>query len=226
VRRKVFAAGLLSLLVLGAAAGPADARRRCAAQDSKTLVASERVRIFAWHIVSAVEYDVYGCLYRRNRRYKLDHHSTPEPDGYASWNEVKLITVAGRYVAWAKDSGFEFGNLTSVTVVDLRTGAAKHSWDAGGGGYAQDTPDWETHHRGVWSVTDLVLKPGGAVGWIVGTFEGDWYFDEQPAVYKSDATVEGMQLDRGTGLSKESLAASGSDMYWMNDGQPRSAAFY
>ncbi len=84
-----------------------------------------------------------------------------------------------------------------------------------------------TDHRGVWSVTDLVLKPGGAVAWIVGTFEGDSYFDEQPAVYKSDAAAEGMQLDRGAGVDKESLAASGSDeSYWIKDGQPRSAAFY
>jgi hypothetical protein len=225
MRRKALVTGLTALVVL-AAAGPADARRRCGARDSKTLIATERARIFAWHIKSADEYDIYGCLYRRNQRYKLDYHSNPEPDGYGPYIEVKLITVAGRYVAWAKDWEEKFGTLTTVTAVDLRTGVQKHSWRAGSGVNAPETPGYETEHRGAWGVTDLVLKPGGAVGWIVRTFEGDYYADEQPAVYKSDATVEGMQLDRGTGLVKESLAASASDLYWMKDGQPRSAGFY
>ena len=97
---------LLSLLVLGAAAGPGDARRRCAARDSKALVSTERARVFAWHIESAAEYDVRVPL-QTNRRYKLDHHSPQSRTG-TLLIEVKLITVAGRYVAWAKDPRVRF----------------------------------------------------------------------------------------------------------------------
>ena len=218
--------GVVVLAVLASVpASPADARQRCAASGSKTLEATERARVFRWQATSPDSYEVYGCLYRRNRRLKLDFNQT-EDDPYGPYVEIRLITLAGRHVAWVNDWSERPGRRTTVNVVDLRSGRKMHSWTGGGEQFGYYTPGWETDHRHVYSTTDLVVKPSGAVAWIAWTRVGEPYRDYEYTIYKSDATGEGILLDSGVNLDKDSLALSGSTIYWTKDGRAHSATLY
>jgi len=218
---------LMSLLALVAQpASGATKRAPCAAKKSKTLAATERARVFRWRVESPESYYVYGCNYRRNQRWQLDYNQTGDGP-YGPFAAVRLITLAGRYAAWANDYSDRVGNKTTVSVVDLTTGATRRSWVGGAEGLNYYNLDWDATHRHVYSTTDLVVKRrGGAAAWIALTRVEEPGGGLGHTVFKSDATGHGVALDSGGSIDRDSLALAGSTVYWTSGGEARSAPLY
>jgi hypothetical protein len=211
MRRRTF--WLLALMLAGALALPSlsDARRsRCQPKRSRTVVATGAARIFTLSKVHEGNHVqlVYGCAFSKNRRYLL---SRVEDDGeYATGSATQDPRLLGRRVAYvlvgidSARSKFGGGNPgSSLVVKDLRTGRVVSS---------ATTPE----NAGV---ADFDATRSGALAWIEAAYHD--FAAPTYRVFKQDAGGQTL-LDSTSGISGDSLAISGSTVYWTNAGSARS----
>ncbi len=183
-----------------AAAGDRDPAR-CKAKESKTLVKTRYVRVF--ETPGAGEFDskyMYGCLYSRGKRIKLDE---AEDADFTSSEAYDLVTVAGRFVAWRHERvdlsckgncppGYDT-NPNWIEVYDLRNRTRRRI-------HLEAEP------------SRLVAATTGGVAWLV---QG-----AQLELRASDADGERL-LDAGA-IDPGSLSVRGRILSWLNAGQARS----
>jgi hypothetical protein len=214
MRRRTF--WLLALLMVGALGVPpaSDAARRskCEPKRSTTILATGSARIFAMtkRRGEAVERRVFGCLYRKNKRYLL---SELDDDGYyATGAQTAFPLLLGRRVAYvsvevdtARSKYMAGSPAPSVRIVSLRNGRLIRN---------------ATLPENV-GVSDFDASPSNAMAWIEAAYPP---YGGTPSyrVSKLDAAGQTL-LDAGAGVSGDSLAISGSAVYWTSGGMPHSA---
>ena len=175
--------------------------RRCYPRGSETLAASAWARVYT--LVGAEAERIVACNLRSGRRVLVDEvyaRQTHDVDRAAFAEPFVAVAIRGCL-------GGSCGGRR-VQTVDLARGTVR-TVDGGEGGD--------------WRVTDLELRPSGAVAWI-GTLaaEGLAEYTELNACSPSDCA----RLDGGAGLERGSLAqATLERLYWTGAGVPRSAPF-
>ena len=198
-----------ALLLLGVTAVPADAaaRPRCKLAGSKTIVATKTARVMSREVNEVRRY--YGCRYRTNRRRLMAREET---DDQGAGDTPFLIQLRGPFVAVATrhfDAADRFappeflGHPGVAHAIDLRSGAHRRANAVSGVARSSE-------------VTDLVLKPNGSLAWI-----GSSPYE----VHRWEAGGADTVLESGTDIAPESLAESGTWLYWLRGGAPRFAAF-
>jgi hypothetical protein len=199
MRTPLLLAALAAVAVACAAmpevAGADHRHRRCFPKFSRTIAVSDRARIYETAQDDNGHSATVVCAFRTGRRVLLG-------DSYdldVAYN-VTMVRFAKWRVAVAWYSSTKPSPYTAgLDLVDMRRGERR--------GVAT------MYSEG--SFTDVELKPNGSLAWI-----------QQRAgavtVIKVDASGR-HELDSGTGIARDSLALSGSWLYWTNDGQPRVA---
>jgi hypothetical protein len=147
-------------------ASSSPARSKCDRPFSSTLVETSKVRVYAMPKESTSQPEhrdpaiggrpVFGCLKTTGEPRLLD---LPEVSGekHAYWVEVhsSALAVSAPLVAYAYTQYYLDTHQTWIRVRNLRTGRVIRSCLVGGA-IAPSTPP---------HVPDIVLGPGGAVGW-------------------------------------------------------------
>lgn len=211
---------LLTLAVVVALGLPAAAQARpCATRGGESIDANQRGRVY--YNKGKARY--FGCLYGTNKSYALTYPPATETGG-APESADQGPLLAGRYAAIATSQRPSVGVvILRVRVRDLRTGRTVHKWRRHSANEGLGTG--EPHTR---AITDLELERSGSVAWIVEATVPPDYRSDAPSAYvmKSDRSGRNQLLDTGAGIGFASLALSDSTLYWMNDGQPRTAPLY
>lgn len=206
---------LLALLLVATTAPAASAGARdparCKAKQSRTLVETPYVRVF--EKPGAGDSDstnLYGCLYSRGRRIKLDR---AWDDGLTRSDAYDLVTVGGRFVAWRHNR------------VDVSCKAACPQW--------HDTnPKWiavydlreRTRRRIDADVSGdaLVVTTTGGAAWLEqASSPVEPVLGDEFELRASDADGERI-LDSGR-IEPRSVTARGGVVSWVRDGQRRQA---
>lgn len=209
---------LATVLSLGSSwLGPAAAEARsraCASPGSKTLRQTSQVRVYRKRGL------VVGCHFRSNRRTLF-----VEPVDLESLT-VEQLRITGPYAGFNIFSRGRDGTSSLVVVLNLFTGRTVRRESRGGG--RMQGPGTEAV-----SVTDLVLREDGAVGWIydITAFGGDasdrtTTVTRTFEVRKSDegsGRVASTLLDSGLSVDPRSLAIRGTTISWKNAGALRTA---
>jgi hypothetical protein len=161
-----------------------------------TIAANEHVRVYRRG--SSSSYTAYACATKTGRVRKLGTFDREE-------GGARLFRIAGTRVAFDDLScgGGSAGCIGAVRVVEVRSGARRAAANASGTGIARD----------------LELTRTGAIAWTRAPASGQ---PDAGELRKLDADGEAV-LDAGPDLDKESLAVSGSTLYWTRGGMPRSA---
>ena len=199
----------LTLVVVGAiAASPqvaaAETRRACEPRGSEVVLENTEARIYFVHKGTA--YRAYACS---NRRRNPRHHLLARWRGCectAPEDFEPQVWLAGEVVAWNQvycDPNGESctGYTTSMRVT---SGRPLRTADTG-------------------PIMELALKPNGSFAYLrfvrndLSTPADDVF-----EVHKTDEQGAAL-LDAGRGIDMGSLAQAGSRLYWLNDGQPRTA---
>jgi hypothetical protein len=150
-----------------------------------------------------------GCVFGRKRSFSLG--GPPEGSSQGAGG-TRQLTLAGTVVAYEGFSTETGGVEESIILArDLRSGKRLHKAPTG-------TPSVPNANRvGIGAATALVVKPDGAVAWIVATAEASRY-----QVHAIDKTGS-RELAAGPDIAPESLALAGSTLYWTQGGRPMSA---
>ena len=205
-RRRTAIAAVLAAVLVALAAVPANAdaatrkkRAPCSAKGSVTMLATERARIYR---VGEDEFDVYGCLYRVNRRHLLTSYF--DCDCSRADDQPPGLWLAGDYVAYNPWScspvDFScFGRVVSRRLTRI------------------SLPRFRIENTA--RVSDLVLRPNGSIAFIQGPARD---FGET-RLRAFDSSGE-RWLDTGPGIEPESLGLSrGGRLYWKKGGAPFTA---
>lgn len=171
------------------------------------MTATPRARVFRSRPSTDLgdEYDVYGCLYNRNKRVLL---TTVEEEIF----DPGPVVLAGRYAAIGEGGTSSQGEFSEVTRVDLRSGKRTTAGPVRGGSGGD-----------VSFVTDLEMKSSGSVAFVRAFAQGG---SDQPRTYEVSTFSSGRTktLSSGADVDPKSLALSGSILYWIKGGLPNSAA--
>lgn len=161
-----------------------------------TIAANEHVRVYRRG--SSRSYTAYACATKTGRVRKLGAFDIEE-------GGARLFRLAGTRVAFDDLScgGGSAGCIGGVYVVEVRSGVRRGAANASGTGIARD----------------LEVTRAGAIAWTRAPASGA---PDPGELRKLDADGE-VVLDAGSDLDKESLAVSGSTLYWTRGGAPRSA---
>lgn len=200
-----------------AAAPHADAKPlrtpKCAAKHSKTALASRSTRV--WTRKSAGGIDVFACLYKKGRSYRLGF--TDECQNEVQATDYRL---AGSFIAYVETTCGLVSGDDRVIVRNLKSGKVK--WAASG---ATGTP--AQGQEASTYVTDLELKADGSVVWI-GAYDADSSGsnqDKQVRKLEPNAPAGGVLVDHGVDVLTGSLALSSTTppsgltlFYWMRGG--------
>lgn len=198
---------VLSLLLALIPSATGEARRQvvCAKKAGKTLLRTSDARVFK------KRRQVYACLLRKRRAFRLRGHALPYGD-----DDIRDFRLRGRFVAYSlrRSSG------RRVRVKELRRGRTIH-----------DAKVALVSRIGFTALTDLRLKRNGSVAWIVKTQPYDVALKLYPLpeeflpdfeVGKSDRTGQAL-LDRGHYIAPGSLSVGGSTVSWIRGGRSHSA---
>ena len=167
---------------------------RCFPRGSDTVAMSARARVYETAEDENQNYAVVACALRTGRRVVL---GTGMDIDYTYAVTTVRFTKWQLAVAWYSSSRYFYS--AGLDLVDLRAGTKNGVTSMGWSG----------------SVTDVELKPNGSVAWIQ-------HREGTTTVMKQDASGR-HELDSGAGVARDSLALSGSWLYWTKDGQPRVA---
>jgi hypothetical protein len=148
-----------------------------------------------------------GCVYGQSRIIGLGE--TPSGSG-SGGGGVTPTAVAGNDVA---GTGYGYSSVLSyesneVWVLNLLTGESAQRWDV---------------HEGL-GIPSLVLKADGSVAWVADSYVNTATGFHQEWVYKMDRS--GLKLlAHGTDIESDSLAlaADGTAVFWIENGEPFSA---
>jgi len=196
--------------VVAAAAAPA-----CQLKASHTIAHNDYARIYQR------SGDTFGCLYSRNRRYKISGYRPRDDFGVAGQRNIRL---AGRYVAF---EDFLEGQDMRYTVVvfDLISGRQLHHVATG-----PTPPDTGVHGfaYGIGPTTTIQLRATGAVAWIASN---RYTLQPQYEVRKRDTnSARGSNGDlgtkllaRGPNIAPASLRLHRTTLTWIDSGESRTA---
>ena len=212
---------LAFLAVAGALAVPATVpsaagAATCQVSGSKPEEASRSARVFSRRESRRAEgrrtrapvRAWYGCLHSRGRRVGLGVVGAAG----VFLDRIAPVRLAGRYVGHANEFTASPGDATGavVLVTDLRTGRVKRRFE--------NAPTFSTY-----DVTDLELSVTGSVAWIARVRSGAGGAEIHEVVKMDSTTATAQVLDAGPSIAPDSLALSGSTLYWTNGAVPRSA---
>jgi hypothetical protein len=206
---KTFTAALLALAALlapaaiGAASGPpASVQARCMPRGARSLAASRTARVYSWHSA------VYGCVDATGQLRKLGGAGVcNRPDG-----AVAPATLAATIVAYGLERcGVDTGSST-VVVLNLSTGIRRAALPAA---------TLPAGAESFSSVTSLVLRRDGAVGWIARSAS----VVRRRTTYEVHRFAGGKSslLDSGGSIAPASLRLAGSLMTWRHGTATRSS---
>ena len=173
--------------------------KRCYPKGARTIAASDRARVYEW--TSEEDDSRYiACVFRTGRRIELGFSESAARSSF----DIPLVRFAKWQLAYVWRGCLVYCN-TGVQRVNLRTGKRR--------GFASDD---------YISVPDLELRSNGSLAWIQQEFDSSTRQLRDIRVLKHDAggTTE---LDAGMDIASESLALSGSWLYWTRGGEPRFA---
>ena len=143
------------------------------------------------------DYTAYGCHRRPRRLTRIGRYDIFDATGPRSFR------LSGRFVAWDYLACNKTVDCQArVGVADLRTGKKRGT---------------NLTSFGALAATDREVTPTGAAAWIRAAGASTTL-----EVRKFDAAGESL-LDSGTDIEPDSLAVSGSTVYWTRAGQPKSA---
>lgn len=202
-------AALALAIAAAAPPRPADAAGRpsCRPAGSKTIVQTERARVFRWRRL------VYGCLFKRRIAVALT-----SDDGYGTTELLPPTPrLAGRFVAHAyRWVGAAEGGGYGIQVVDLRTGADNIAeFDQ----TLDDTPAGA-------QVRKIILTRDGFVawGWTIETGDGAFLGEiRRLRPGQNDYRLERKPLDVGPEVDPASLRRSDRTIFWRTGSEERSA---
>lgn len=180
----------------------------CTSAGSSTLASTSASRVYR----KASTGDIYGCLYSKNKRYRLVDVSSGA--GTSSIHNGTL-RLAGRYVGLATEDCGAIDCGSTIQVRNLKTGVRVHNTAAA----PNDTVEEDDTEGPL--VSDLELrKTNGSVAWIV---------QSQPAmgsatfeVRRSDSAGTSL-VDTGGNIVPNSLALSGSSIFWLKGATSQTA---
>jgi hypothetical protein len=188
----------------------------CQLKASHTVAHNDHTRIYQR------SGDTFGCLYSRNRRYKISGYRPRDDFDVAGQRNIRL---AGRYVAFEDFLEGKDGLQYHVVVVDLRSG--RHIHDVATGPTPEDT-GVQGFAFGIGPTTTIQLRATGAVAWIASN-----RYTPQPQyeVRKRDTnSARGSNGDlgtkllaRGPNIAPGSLRLHRATLTWTDSGQPRTA---
>lgn len=207
----------VTLTIWPSAAIAAPSKRNCSPAGGHLLAANRYARVY-W-VARRDEYGttyrlVYTCRHATKRRRFIGNYG-PDPTGLGEDGIVRL-QLAGRYVAFATQ--FSCDRYTGdcggeIIVRDLVTGDDITE-------FVLDSLNAPPEHPGGHiALYGMQLKANGSVALIAGPAN-----DSPIQVWKLDRAGE-VLLDSGAGIDPHSLAIAANWIYWMRDGQPRSAPF-
>jgi hypothetical protein len=180
---------------------------RCYPKRSHTEAASTRIRVYSRTSADEAEEVYTACDLRSGRRTELKR-LYPDQESYG----IGPVATAGPALAfsWGYAAKAYYQETGGMRSLDVSTGTHGFGSPAIGHGWA--------------SVQSLVLEPDGSVGWITDarTYHGDP--TPGPFVVRRCDARGCLQLEEGDDVDGSSMAlASGSQLYWTRDGQPRAA---
>jgi hypothetical protein len=218
VKPTVVSIALAALTVaLFLAAPEAGARKRapCTARHDKTVLATDRSRVFT--VPAHGERVAYACLYKKNRRRRLGLIGECQNETQAS-----DFRLGGPYVGYEDTVCGLVAGSTLVKVLNLKTGRVKYSAP---GATGTASPSEEAS----FGVSDFEMKANGSIVWI-GSFDQDSNGVDDPATdsrqvrkLEPGSPAGGAVVDSGLGIAEGSLALSSSSgeatpFYWQRDG--------
>lgn len=166
VRLYLMKCGAIGVAALAITPSTSDAAVPCGPVSGRTLAESDSARIYQLRPPAGVNADwlSYACL-RGHRAIALDDPAAADRGELASTDldPTKPAAVGGPWAAFALHTysidGYTDMNYLDVQLVDLRTGKTRTS----GGTAAYQETDFGSYGG---SLTDLVLRPTGALAWI------------------------------------------------------------
>jgi hypothetical protein len=187
----------------------------CELKGSRSVVHTDHARIYQR------AGDTFGCLYSRNRRYKIGDYAH---DDYGVLGQ-RNVRLAGRYVAFEDYSEGKDGLQYHVVVIDLRDGRRVH--DVATGPTPADT-GVQGFAFGIGPTTRLQLRATGAVAWIArNRYSADVEYEvrkrDTNSARGSDGDLGTKLLARGANIAPTSLRLRRSTLTWIQDGQPETA---
>ena len=217
-RSAILALTLIAAAALATAAQAAHNRRPlCGAGTPRPILANRRAEIYpgveqlfepGTHTPSVKFPVYYGCVRGSSRRFTVG--GPPEPCDAGACVGTRHITLARTTVAWEEWKTRQPYNPWpnektewQVIVRNLRTGRVLHEVPTG----TRTIPD--SAFVGAGPTTDIVVKPDGAVAWILDAEETQQRYQ----VHALDGTGERV-LATGPNIGRASLKLSGSKLSW------------
>jgi hypothetical protein len=196
----------------------------CRPGAGRGVLADTHAQVYVARVFSTIskeEERVYlACAYGRRHTYELgDAGMAPAtPSGDSGTVVLALSGDVVAYEQWSVEETQGIGPYVGrdlIFVLDLRTGRVLHKLPTG-------TPNPPNPSEvGVGGAGSLVLKPDGAVAWIVDTVAREG----RHQVHAVDSTGS-RELASGPGIDSESLALAGSTLYWTDEGKPETAVLH
>jgi hypothetical protein len=194
------------LMLAVATPGPAEAKKvspakACKKFKGRTIVKNKFARVFKRDSGSYVT--LYGCLYAKRGRIKVDQLQNDE---FVTFGSFKYVRLSGRVVAYDANSedvsckaecpeGYD-PTSEHTTAFNLRTKK-------------------ETVNLNDLGVRQLGVTSTGVIAWTSGV-------DDNVSVFKSVGHDDKALLDMGN-IAATSLDVSGLNATWLKDGAPQSA---
>jgi hypothetical protein len=186
------------------ATAAAKKKRTCNPRHSSTVAANTKLRIFR-RTVKSGDTLFFGCAYKTRRPFRLPSNE-PGVDGYGPF------ALSGRFVAFGYypscGTCVDEDNFVWVFNAFKRKGRQL---------LLDDNDDGK-----VTRITDIEVNRTGSVGWISRDLKSPASVLVQKA--EGSATTPTL-LDSGPDIERQSLASSGTTLYWTKAGAPRSAPF-
>jgi hypothetical protein len=221
---------LMCLALSGVGVGIAGARPgrpTCVVYRCRTLAASAQIRVYqARNRHPAVEIPFLSSFARWLPTGRL----TPLGDNVETTRilKLKLLALAGRFVADATESCGKEGCASSVARLNVQTGRRERA--------TPSTASWELGNLngkcvggppGALGVTDIIVTPSGTVAWIMG---GSIEVPTNRVDLNSRTVCElppksstPVVVASSTRIEPKTLAGIPGRLYWLEGGAPRTA---
>ena len=149
-----------------------------------------------------------GCAYGQKRGYSLGSVNSGSGSGGGSDMPITLVgTLLATRVSSYDTVGSGPEHTTGILVINLRNRLTIREWYTTEGS----------------SIANAVLKPDGAVAWIVASWVNGETGFHQEWVYADDNNGVRL-LAHGSNIETNSLALGGNTVYWIQGGKPYAAA--
>jgi len=194
--------GVAALLALAGSSETASATRlaACGPPRARTVARSAAFRIFL------DRREIYGCRPGSRKLFHLVGSEWEPAVSSSGGGGIRIIALAGRYVAWTDETYDDTSNFTELRVADLRSRRFLLHHEVGVG-----KSDYEY-------VYVLDLCSNGNAAWIESSGENA----QSPAVWR--LTGHRLQLlDASSAIARHSLGVHRHRLTWSNHGNTLSA---